>query len=207
MNLAHPVEDYETVTEIQRREILPHLRSALTGRVERVLDFGCGPGRFTGELAALTGAETIGVDPVPEFLALAPKSARVTYRKMEEGSLPLPDQSVDVAFACLVLGGLTGATLTRSVQEIQRVLRSHGLLFLVENTSEKPSPAHWRFRQYPEYAQMFPTVALSHLHAYWDLGERISVMSGRKRSADRDRGTLPAIALSLPQLSTFCFGG
>jgi SAM-dependent methyltransferase len=206
MNLAHPVEDYETVTEIQMREILPHLRSALTGKVERVLDFGCGPGRFTGQLAALTGAETIGVDPVPEFLALAPESARVSYRRMEEGWLPLPDHSVDVAFACLVLGGLSGATLTRSVAEIQRVLRGHGLLFLVENTCEKPSPAHWKFRQFPEYAQMFPSVALAHVHAYWDLGERISVMSGRKRSAGGESGTLPAIALTRPELSTFGFG-
>jgi hypothetical protein len=59
------------------------------------------------------------------------------------------------------------------------VLRPGGLVFLVENTSDGSGNAFWAFRSVAEYQRLFRPVSLEHVHDYHDLGERISVLTGR----------------------------
>jgi ubiquinone/menaquinone biosynthesis C-methylase UbiE len=115
------------------------------------------------------------------LLDLAPHTENVLFKQMKNGHIHLPDDSVDVVWCCLVLGGIKGHALSKCVNEICRVLRPRGLLFLIENTAEKPnSPSStWVFRSVREYQSMFSLVNLVHLHDYYDVGERISVLAGR----------------------------
>jgi SAM-dependent methyltransferase len=188
--MAHPESEFDAVTNCQKSILYPHLKSRLKGNERRVLDFGCGPGRFTADLAALVG-ECIGVDPIQALLDLAPASPRVTYRPIAEGAIPLEDSSTDVVWCCLVLGGLKDSVLSSSIREIQRVLRPGGLLFLVENTQEKADGPHWRFRSRRTYAALFVGIPLLEVACtYYDAGEEISVMTGRKATG--------SVALSTP---------
>ncbi len=180
LNINHTEEEYDRVTDTQKQEIFPHFISSLKGSERVVLDLGCGPGRFTHELARLVGGRAIGVDPIDDLLALAPRSNRVEYKPMVEGTIPLADNSMDVVWSSLVLGGLNGDLILRTVEEVWRVLKDGGLLFLVENTSCKPDSAHWAYRSVDQYQALFPLAALAHLHDYFDLDERISILSGRK---------------------------
>jgi len=179
LNLGHGPEELAHVTESQRALLLPLLQARLRGDERLVLDLGCGPGRFTPALADLTHARVIGMDPIPRLLELAPRHAAVEYRLMSEAQIPLPPSSVDVVWICLVLGGIHGSTLERTVAEIRRVLRPGGLVFLVENTSDGSGNAFWAFRSVAEYQRLFRPVSLEHVHDYHDLGERISVLTGR----------------------------
>jgi len=180
LNLSHASHEIDEVTEKQKEEIFPCFGEALRGDERVVLDFGCGTGRFTVDLAQWVKDVAIGVDPVKTLLEMAPKDPRVEYRVMEEGEIPVPDQSVDIVWICLVLGGIKGTALDQTIREIDRVLKTDGLLFLVENTCEKASVEYWTFRQVSDYQQMFPFAPLKHLHDYHDVGERISIMAGRK---------------------------
>ncbi len=180
LNLNHREEDFEAVTEKQKQEIYPHFQRELRGDEKIIVDFGCGPGRFSGDLAQMTGGRCIAVDIVAGLLDMAPKSRTVEYAVLRDCFIPLPDEYADVVWICLVLGGIDGEELAKVVAEIRRVLRPGGLLFIVENTSEQPNGAYWHFRSVLQYQKMFPFAGLSHLHDYQDLGERISIMSGRK---------------------------
>jgi ubiquinone/menaquinone biosynthesis C-methylase UbiE len=180
LNLNHLHDEYDAITDLQEKEIFPHLRKRLQPSDRIVLDLGCGPGRFTCQLASMCGGRAIGIDPVAKLIAMAPKAPNVEYRVMREGDIPLSSNSIDVVWSCLVLGGIADITLSNTIAGICRVLKKGGLLFLVENTSPLPSGTHWIFRQYKEYKDLFPFVNLEHLHDYFDLGERISVMAGRK---------------------------
>ena len=180
LNLGHPESEYHAVTEAQKRELFPHLTRRLRGDEKLVLDFGCGPGRFTRDLATLTGGRAVGLDIVRAYLDAAPPDGRVDYRLMREGRIDLPDGCADLIWVCLVLGGIDGPMLTRSALEISRVLAAGGLLFLVENTSRTPDAPHWKFRTVEQYRLLFPSVALAHVHDYDDLGETISVLAGRR---------------------------
>ena len=122
------------------------------------MDFGCGPGRFTKDLATVLNGFAIGADPMEALVTLAPSDPCVQYVVMPEGQIPLLSQSVDVLCSCLVLGGIHGEPLKQTLAEMDRVLRTGGLLFLVENTSKRPSAHYWTFRSTCEY-QMLCTFA------------------------------------------------
>jgi SAM-dependent methyltransferase len=183
LNLAHSEADFETVTLRQKSELYPQLRKLVAGGERRILDFGCGPGRFTADLAALIDGEAVGVDVVERYLELAPEAPTVRYQAMRPGKIPLPDEWADIVWVCLVLGGIDGRPLVRTVAEIERVLAPGGLLFLVENTSEGKGSPRWRFRREEDYRRLFPAIDLAHLYDYFDVGERISVLAGRKAVA------------------------
>src|SRR5207244_10844790 len=90
LNSGHPEADFERVTERQRRELLPRLAALLDGTERLVLDLGCGPGRFTADLARLVSGHAIGVDVATPLLDLAPPDERVEDRLIPEGPIDLP---------------------------------------------------------------------------------------------------------------------
>lgn len=181
INIGHSEGEVEAVTKMQKETIFPYLKKQLTGREKLILDFGCGPGRFTCDLAAMIQGKAIGVDPIRYLIDLAPKNENVEYRLMKEGVIPVNDASMDVVWICLVLGGITDDDLLRSTMfEIKRVSKMDGLIFLVENTSEKKSGDYWKFRPVKTYQTLFDFIELKHISDYFDLGERISIMAGRK---------------------------
>lgn len=171
------------VTDLHRGLLLPILgqllppapRPALT-----VLDLGCGVGRLTGDLAALAG-KAIGVDPVAEMLALAPAHPGVSYRRLEDpaGPLPLAGGEANVAFTCLVLGGIDAGALAHVSEELLRVLAPGGLLMLAESVSEQPAAGHWTFRTVAEYSGAFAWARLEKVAEFDDAGDAVSVMVGR----------------------------
>ena len=88
---------------------------------------------------------------------------------------------MDVLCSCLVLGGIQTELLKQTLDEMERVLRDDGLLFLVENTSQRPSAHYWTFRSTGEYRSLCRFAEIRHVHTYDDLGEQISILAGRKR--------------------------
>lgn len=179
LNASHTRDQLSAVTLKQKCTLYPLLREALDGSEHTVLDFGCGTGRFPGDLAELVGGRVVGLDPIPGFLELAPRHETVEYRIMRPGLIPLPDGWADVVWVCIVLGGITHENvLRRTARELERVLHPGGLLFLVENTAEQPPAPHWVFRSTADYVDLFTAVRLAPISEYHDLGERISVLSG-----------------------------
>lgn len=192
LNLGHSEAEMEEITRLQKEILFPILRRHLSGHETVVLDFGSGPGRFTPALAGLVGGRAIGVDPIQSLLDLAPRGEGVEYRRIEDGRIPLPERSVDVVWITLVLGTITDdEALRQSVAEVERVLRDGGLLFLVENTAEKRDKRHFLFRPIWFYASLFPSIPLiRHEGDYYDLGERISILVGRKKGGSSEPASL-----------------
>jgi SAM-dependent methyltransferase len=86
-------------------ELAEHTLAALGGAT-RLLDIGCGTGRFAVLAAERLGARVWGVDPSDEMLAAArarPSARRVGWRRAEAGALPFKDGWFDAAHAHLVL--------------------------------------------------------------------------------------------------------
>lgn len=181
LNIGHKENEIEDVTKMQKETLFPFLREQLKLEDQHLLDFGCGPGRFTRDLAGLIGGSAVGVDPIQHFLDLAQTAEHVEYRRITNGIIPAADHSFDIVWVCLVLGGIIDEQeLTDAVREIDRVLKPEGLLFMAENTSEKPDSEYWKFRSVEEYGNLFSFITLSHISDYSDLGERISIFAGRK---------------------------
>lgn len=180
LHAAHKEEDFEPVTDRQKAVLFPLLKSELNGSESNVLDFGCGPGRFTSDLAKLIGGTAIGVDITPELLDLAPLSPSISYQRMEMGILPFPNAFFDIVWSCLVLGGIPDRQIGRSIAEIDRVLRPGGLFFYTENTAKVANADYWFFRDEEAYIRLAGFCNPRRLGAYDDMGQTITVFAGRK---------------------------
>lgn len=100
---------------------------------ETVVDFGCGPGYVTAELAEVVGADGLvhGVDLNPDLLGVASTVAaeagvadRVRLHQAGDATIPLPDASVDrVVFKSVLL---YVPDVDATLAEARRVLRPGG---------------------------------------------------------------------------------
>lgn len=79
-------------------------------RVRRIVDLGCGTGRFTQALADRFDAEVVAIDLSAKMLGVAREqvgSARVYFVQASAEAIPLADASVDLVFMSMVYHHLT----------------------------------------------------------------------------------------------------
>jgi ubiquinone/menaquinone biosynthesis C-methylase UbiE len=185
VNITCVHHDLSELTTRHSQIVFPVFSSLVRPSDKIVLDYGCGAGRFTAELARIVQGRVIAMDIMQSLLDLAPPARDVEYQLMSEGQIPLEDHTVDIVWCFGVLGGIVERKmLGETIMEFERVLRPGGLVFLIENTSDKPSATHWLFRSFREHQRLIDFVNLEHLGDYREAGERMSIMAGRKESID-----------------------
>lgn len=180
---------FAAITETQRRVIMPLFREQLRGDEKTALDFGCGWGRWTEEVADVSDCHVLGVDLLTEYIQEAERrkidGAPVTFVTLKGTRLPCDDASMDLVWVCMVLSAFTDdGLLAETVKELGRVLRRDGLLFIITTTVKKGETSRGRWakhRSVEEFQQVFKDVApLKVVGAYTDLGDHDSIMAGRK---------------------------
>jgi SAM-dependent methyltransferase len=144
-----------------------HRRALLLGDVrpgERVLDLGCGAGRFVAALRA-AGADPVGVELAEAALARARRNVPGADLRLiaPDGSLPLGHGEIDLVWCSEVLEHVpdTVAFLT----EVRRVLRRDGRLLVTV-------PDHGRLKR--------TLLALAQYDAHYDpLGQHVRFYTRR----------------------------
>ena len=99
----------------------------MLGQPARLLDVGCGTGRFTVLASQRLGARSWGIDPSEEMLAQARRregAGRVGWKLAEAEHLPFKDAWFDAAHAHLVLHVLRDRPA--AYRELARVLQPDG---------------------------------------------------------------------------------
>src|SRR5216684_9300709 len=92
-------------------------------RPKRILDLGCGTGRFSEALRSRFEAEVIGIDPSKKMLEQARNKlsgSRIRYEHGRGESIPLPDNSVDLIFMSMIFHHFDNPRL--AARECRRVL-------------------------------------------------------------------------------------
>ena len=121
-----PTYPREAANELMRLDERSVLRLLPDVRGLRVLDVGCGAGRYLGLLAARGASRVIGIDPEPAMLARA--GAPVVCAGLPR--LPIAPAAFDLVVCALVVGHLPD--LPGALAELGRVLRPGGTLLLLE---------------------------------------------------------------------------
>jgi SAM-dependent methyltransferase len=106
---------------------------------KRVLDLGCGRGRWLRYFNRRHGVTTTGVDIAPAAVA----ACRARGLAAVEGSvadLPFPDASFDLVTSVTVLMHVPDPVKRDASREIARVLRPGGHALLIESTWCDPAP-------------------------------------------------------------------
>lgn len=141
-NPRHPVveeysrlaSDYDTRWSFYIEATTRETMARLTLRPsDRLLDVGCGTGALLCRLAeSYPHAQMVGVDPVPEMLALArrrlPESVEIREGWAEQ--LPYEDASFDAVVSCNMFHYIRQPTV--ALREMGRVLRPGGQLVVTD---------------------------------------------------------------------------
>ncbi len=122
------------------------VRAADLGPGEVVVDLGCGGGIDTilAALAVAPDGRAIGLDMLPEMLAVAARhaaEAQVTNVEWVQGeieAIPLPDASADVAISNGVIN--LSPRKSRAFAEIYRILRSGGRMVVADIIVDEDLP-------------------------------------------------------------------
>jgi SAM-dependent methyltransferase len=115
-------------------------------RGKRVLDVGCGEGRFCRMLAG-RGAEATGIDPTPGLIAEAERrGAAGAYVRGVAEQLPFADAAYDLVISYVTLVDIAG--YREAIAEMTRVLRPGGSLVacnlgFVTATPAAPGDSPW----------------------------------------------------------------
>jgi len=115
-----------------------------TVAVRRVVDLGCGVGRFSGLLRDVFAAPMVGVDRSERMLAVAaanPALRGIPWVRATAEALPLRDASAELVFLFLVYHHLPDRLAV--LRECARVLAGDGRVVLVNSTVELLDSYHW----------------------------------------------------------------
>lgn len=102
--------------------------SLTDGTVRRVLDVGCGAGRFLSSVVDALGAdEGVGLEPSPEAINLVrdlhAQDSRLSFTSGSAHSLPFPSDSFDLVICWSVLHWVGRNEYLQSLGELVRVCR------------------------------------------------------------------------------------
>ncbi|WZZ06523.1 hypothetical protein YC2023_092444 [Brassica napus] len=134
----------DTSMEQYEKEISSYkmkLFNNLVGKAEKVLEIGVGTGPNFKYYSNIPNVSVLGVDPNAKMESYARKSAAQAGLKPEYFSfihavaeaIPLEDSSVDAVVGTLVLCSV--ADVTRTLNEIKRVLRPGGVYLFIEHVA------------------------------------------------------------------------
>ena len=131
-----------------RRQALVPLRAALEGRrAARLLDIGCGTGRFLREVKRNhPRLEVVGLDLSPFYLAVARRElsawSRVRIVEAAAERLPFAEAQFDAVTAVYLFHELPPAVRRAVAAEIGRVLKPGGSLILVDSLQKGDEPLY-----------------------------------------------------------------
>ena len=132
---------------VERDALLAAL-APLAGR--HLLDLGCGTGRFTAAFEHAS-AEVTGIDNDPGMLALAASRTEATLLLADAHTLPMSDDTFDVAVAVTLLEFADGPH--RIVDELVRVTRPGGRIAVATLNPNSPwGLAHRRALRRPPWS-------------------------------------------------------
>ena len=160
------IEDDATVRSYEKVNRLPPfkmLRIMVVRKLKKMrpsgilVDIGCGPGYFTGDMArALPEVNIIAADISDEMLERAkdqlssPDIAdRIRYQQGDIHSLPFEDNSLDFVVSTLSLHHW--ADPSRAFREIHRVLKPNGKFLVFDTRRDSP----WLYYRLLKFAQRF----------------------------------------------------
>jgi len=118
---------------------MTEIEARVRGRsIRRILDLGCGTGRFSQALATFFGADVLAIDPSVKMLAIARGKAhgdRIRYALGRAEAIPAVAGAFDMVFTSMTFHHFADPAL--AARECRRVVREGGAVVVRTGTREQ----------------------------------------------------------------------
>jgi ubiquinone/menaquinone biosynthesis C-methylase UbiE len=138
---------------------------------QKVLDIGCGTGRYC-ELLAKRGAKVVGLDPSPRMLEYAKKKITTDLKfelclgRIEDAEFPT--NHFNIVVSALTLGHIP--ELEPVIKKISRIIKSRGRLIVSDIHPYWPISGHNYTEFFDRSGQEYRIAEYAHLlEEYWNL--------------------------------------
>jgi ubiquinone/menaquinone biosynthesis C-methylase UbiE len=149
--LAARYDDDRARWSFPRDDVIDELLTSLASRsTVRVLDLGCGTGRWLAaqrESFVDATVEWLGVDPSSAMLAEASAKGIANLLRSRAEDLPLPDATIDYIASSYAFHHFSDKE--RALDEVHRVLTKYGVL-RVNNIEPAAAEGWWLYEFFPE---------------------------------------------------------
>lgn len=118
-------------------------------KINKIVDLGCGTGRFVSGLKKYFGGEVVGIDPSAEMLQIAKQKysrQKIKFVKGVAEKIPLSNSSADLVFLSMTWHHIFDKV--EAIKEIHRVLRVGGHI-VVRNATKENILEHELFQFFP----------------------------------------------------------
>ncbi len=173
-------ESYDAGREVsadkKRERIARFAQTIGTTDINKIIDLGCGTGRFSGTLAEMFGANVLGVEPSSKMIEQARakhQDVRLRFMQASGEKLPTADSSIDMIFMSMVLHHLPDPAAV--ALECWRALRSGGYVCIRNTVADEVD-------SYP-YLDVFPSIR--------------AIIDGQLLSRSRLNGLFQSLGFSL----------
>jgi len=155
-------QQFNQQTEIWWKKFQVYLSNLDSLFIKKVLDFGCGTGRFSVRLRQMFDA-VVGLDLSSEMIKKTKTNQGVDFIHIKDlNALTLKTNTFDLLFICTVLQHVPDKLIQSVQKELNRVLKPNSAIFLFENVHHSPQrttpSGHVIFRKCQEYQDMFPGI-------------------------------------------------
>ncbi|GGA03037.1 class I SAM-dependent methyltransferase [Dyella caseinilytica] len=165
---TYPAHAHNPVMQAEERAMLALMPANLEGR--RVLDAGCGSGRYMRHALRRHAAQVVGVDISPDMLLRADGeltagefSADIALAQGNLTALPLPDAWADLTVSGLVIGHVE--RLHDALRELHRVTQPGGIVLCSD--VHPIGPALGWLRDFKAGGQRYAIRHTQHLYSHW----------------------------------------
>jgi malonyl-CoA O-methyltransferase len=165
---SYPAHAHNPVMQAEERAMLTLMPDSLYG--QRVLDAGCGSGRYMLHALQRHAAQVIGVDLSADMLQRARNEvmackadAGIALAQASLTALPLPDAWADLSLSGLVIGHLE--QLHEALRELHRVTRPGGVVLCSDVHPIGPALG-WQ-RDFKADGQRYAVRHTQHLYSHW----------------------------------------
>ena len=178
-----PKNEFNYVTNLQKKILLGNLKKFTSGREKKILDFGCGSGRFSKSLLRLNKkASGVAADREKKLIEIAKPSKRIKYLHFKH--LKQIKSKFDIIFVANVLGGIKKRELKMISSFFKSKLNKNGILLLNENIDNSYSGeknfSYWIARSEKFYINLFKDLSLKKVDEYSYLQNSTSIFIGKK---------------------------
>jgi len=147
----------------------------------KILDFGCGAGRFSDFFTKDLKAQYFGVDSSISLLKFKRNKKHQKFMHLKKFlHNPKYTKFFDVIFIFTVLGGIPNKKINETKEIIYKTIKNNGFLFFVELVKETKFEGAWRYRTVNFYKTLFKKFKIDSNYYFLQDNDEYRIFFGKK---------------------------